>query len=172
VSSVASEPSTVKMSKTSSHNSCLKQSSSAGSHSELITFSRDSLGSPKSFYSSGASDYYSRDDDNASSGVGDKPPDVPEINEVFIALPRGIYRTTRYLSYDEVSVIRRLSSSSLAQLVTWSRRATLCWRGISNDRVRLSVRPSVTSRYCIGGEGHFKWEGKNWGLGGRAPSVV
>ena len=80
--SVKSEPSTVKMSKTSSHNSCLKHSSSAGSHSELLTFSRDSLGSPKSFYSSGASDYYSRDDDAASSGVGDKPPDVPEINEV------------------------------------------------------------------------------------------
>jgi len=72
----------VKMSKTSSHNSCLKRSSSAGSHSELLTFSRDSLGSPKSFYSSNASDYYSRDDDAASSGVGDKPPDVPEINEV------------------------------------------------------------------------------------------
>jgi len=73
----------VKMSKTSSHNSCLKHSSSdAGSHSELLTFSRDSLGSPKSFYSSNASDYYSRDDDAASSGVGDKPPDVPEINEV------------------------------------------------------------------------------------------
>ena len=80
--SVASEPSTVKMSKTSSHNSCLKHSSSVGSHSELLTFSRDSLGSPKSFYSSGASDYYSRDDDAASSGVGDKPPDIPEINEV------------------------------------------------------------------------------------------
>lgn len=80
-SSLASEPSTVKMSKASSHNSCLKQSLS--SHSELLTFSRDSLGSPKSFYSSaGASDYYSRDDDAASSGVADKPPDVPEINEV------------------------------------------------------------------------------------------
>jgi len=95
--SVASEPSTVKMSNktasigaSSSHNSCYAKqspggaSSDAGSRSDLLTFSRDSLGSPKSFYSSytGASDYCSRDDDAASSGVADKPPDVPEINEV------------------------------------------------------------------------------------------
>lgn len=80
-SSIKSEPSTLMMSKASSRNSCTKQSSS-GSHSDLMSFSRDSLGSPKSPYSSAASDFYLRDDDITTPGVTDRPPDIPEINEV------------------------------------------------------------------------------------------